>query len=490
MCRPAPRNETLVIRKALTIAVVVCACGLEASQSVESRLQKGWATIKPDDTYELVKKMASPEFGGRFTGHPKYAAAAKWAASRFQAMGLKPISQKDGYLQPFPSPYGTMDHARLDVIRGGARTTAAIPRHFMPMVFSDSGTAKGDTVFVGWGIHAPDLGYDDYAGVDVKGKFVLCFRGTPDADPKWIPHDAHRRRMKTARDLGALGLVYVYPEVLVNNNSDLIAGFYQALISDDLANQILEDKGTSVAALKKQLRETKKPATMPLGVQFDLTVASRYVADSTAYNVVGYVEGTDPALSRELIVVGGHFDGVGEHLGILFPGADDNASGSAVVMEVAEAFARNDVRPKRSVMFVLFGGEEMGSSGAEYFVAHLPPPGTTVAAFLNYDMEGLGDKVSGFMSSSLLAQRALLDQADAGLGILGRVGEMRGIGNRSGDVSPFFAKGYPIASMMSNGPRPAFSYHLPGDSLEIVQPQLMANIARHAYRWAFLLADR
>jgi hypothetical protein len=479
-----------VIRKVLTLAVVVCTCGLEAGQAVESRLVKGWNTIKPEDTYELVKKMASPEFGGRFTGNPKFAAAARWAASRFEAMGLKPISAKDGYLQPFATPYATVDQARLDVHLAGIRTTAAVPRDFLPMIFSESGTAKAGTVFVGWGIHAPDLGYDDYAGVDVKGKFVLCFRGTPDGDPKWIPHDAHRARMKTARDLGALGLVYIYPEVIVNNNSDLIRGFYQALVSDQLADQILKGKGTSVAALKQKLRETKQPASMPLDAVFDLYVKSRYVANGTAYNVVGYVEGSDPAVAGELVVVGGHFDGVGEHVGILFPGADDNASGSAVVMEAAEAFARNDVKPRRSVMFVLFAGEEMGSSGAEYFVAHLPAPGKSVAAFLNFDMEGLGDKVGGFMSPSLLAGKDLIEKADEGLGIVGRMGEMKGIGNRSGDVSPFFAKGYPIASMMSNGLRPQYSYHLPGDSLDIVQPQAMANIARFTYRWAFLLADR
>jgi hypothetical protein len=113
-----------------------------------------------------------------------------------------------------------------------------------------------------------------------------------------------------------------------------------------------------------------------------------------------------------------------------------------------------------------------------------------VAAFLNYDMEGVGDRMNASLSPWLLDRRGLIDQADAGLGIVGRVGEMRGIGNRSGDVAPFFAKGIPIASVMSNGKRPAFSYHQPADSLEIVQPQLMADIARLTYRWAFLLADQ
>jgi hypothetical protein len=477
---------------ALILSVALCAgvVGLRAGQSVDSRLQKGASTISAEQTFGFVKKMASPEFGGRFTGHPKYAAAARWAAGEFKAMGLRPISPTDGYLQPYSSPTGTIDAARLEVIRGATRTTAAIPRHFLPMVFSDAGTITAGTVFVGWGIHAPDLGYDDYAGVDVKGKLVLCFRGTPDSDPKWIPHDAHRYRMKTARDLGAAGLVYIYPEVIVNNNSDLIKGFYQALISEETADQVLADKSTSVAVLKKQLRDTKKPASLALDAVFDMSVKTHYTANATTYNVVGYVEGADPALRSELVVVGAHFDAVGEHVGILFPGADDNASGSAVVMAAAQALAKNDARPKRSVMFVLFSGEEMGSSGAEYFVAHLPAPGKTVVAFLNYDMEGLGDKIGGALSPALLASRSLLDQADAGLGIVGQMSEARGMGNRSGDVAPFFAKGYPIASIMSNGKRPAFSYHLPGDSIEIVQPAFMAKVAQLTYRWAFLLADK
>jgi hypothetical protein len=479
-----------MIRKVFIVTTLVGASVLNAQQSVEPRLLKGWNTIKPEDTYELVKKMVSPEFGGRFTGNPKYTAAAKWAATQFEAWGLKPIDPKHGYLQSYPAPYAIVDSAKLDVVQGTTRSTAAIPRHFMPMVFSDSGSANAGTVFVGWGIHAPDLGYDDYAGVDVKGKFVLCFRGTPDSDPKWMPHDAHRYRMKTARDQGALGLVYVM-DVIVNNNSDLIKGFYQALISDETADQIFQDKGTTVALLKKQLRDSKRPSSMPLSAMFDLTVKSRYFANGIGQNVVGYVEGSDPALKSEFVVIGGHFDGVGEHLGLFFPGADDNASGSAVVMEAAEAFAKNGERPKRSVMFVLFGGEELGGCGSDYFVANLPPAAKTVAGFINFDMEGVGDKASASMSAPMLPTKDLLTKADEGLGILtGTVGETRSVGNRSGDIKPFFLKGYPIVSIRSNGTRPPFSYHLPGDSLDIVQPPIMANITRLTYRYAFYLADR
>jgi hypothetical protein len=479
-----------MMRKGLIAAALCGACVLHAQQPIEPSLQKGWDTIKAEDTYALVKAMVSPEFGGRFSGSPKFALATKWAASKFQAMGLKPMDARNGFLQAYPTPFATVEQGKLDVIQGATHSAAAVPRQFMPMIFSDSGAVKAETVFVGWAIHAPELGYDDYAGVDVKGKIVLCFRGTPDRDPKWVPHDAHRYRMKTAHEQGAVGLVYIQPEVMVNNNSDLIKGFFQALINEDLADQIFKDKGTSVAALKQQMAASKTPVSMPLTAVFDLMVKTTYVANSTGHNVVGYVEGSDPVLRDEFVVVGAHFDAVGEQLGLFFPGADDNGSGSAVVMEAAEAFAKNGVRPKRSVMFVLFGGEETGSTGADFFVAHLPAPVKKVSCLLNFDMEGVGDKARTMMSAPLMATRDLLEKADAGLDLVDNVGETQSVGNRSGDITPFFKTGVPVAAIMSNGRRPAFSYHLPGDALEIVQPALMANIARLTYRYAFYLADR
>jgi hypothetical protein len=479
-----------IIRSSCLLALIVAGRVLVAQDAVEPRLLKGWQTISPQHALADVQKLAGKEFGGRFTGHPQYTAAARWAAGQFRSWGLKPIDPKQGYLQPYASPYSVIDEAKLTITVGGKTLVPAIPRDFMPLLFSDTGSASGGVVFAGWGIHAPDLGYDDYADLDVKGKFVVCFRGTPDGDAKWTNHDEHRTRMKVAHERGALGIVYIYPEVLAHPNGDLIRGFHPAMISETMGEAILAERNVAVAALKKQMRDTKKPVSMPLGARFDLIVKARHVPDAIGYNIAAYVEGTDAALTHECVVLGAHFDGVGEHLGILFPGADDNASGSAVVMEAAEAFAANGERPKRSVLFVLFGGEEQGIKGSAYFVEHLPAPFTKVTAMVNFDMEGVGDKASASVSAPLEDTRALLQQADSGLGILTRIGVTKSVGVRSGDIGPFFAKGFPVASFFSSGPRPAFSYHLPGDSIDIIHGDIMANIARVAYRYAFQLADR
>ncbi len=476
-------------RSSLLSLLVASALPLLAIEPVEARLQKGWQTVSAESAMATVKTLASPTYGGRMTGQPTYTAAAQWAASQFKAWGLKPIDAKEGYLQPYPAPHSVVDQAILEIITPKERINAQVLADFLPMLFSDSGHAKGGTAFVGWGIHAPELGYDDYAGLDVKGKFVLCFRGTPERDPKWVEHDEHRTRMRVAHAKGALGLIYIYPEVLANPNGDRIAGFLPAMISEAMASRILAEKNLTATELKQRLRDTKRPASLELGTVLDLTVKTRYFPKALGYNIAGYVEGTDPALKQECVVLGAHFDSEGEHLGILFPGADDNASGSAVVMEAARAMARNGDRPKRSVLFVLFGSEEQGSQGSAQFMAHLPSPFSKVTAMLNFDMEGVGTKASISLTPALEPTKPLLQKADAA-GIVANIGTTRSVGNRSGDIVPFFLKGVPIGSFYSNGERPLHSYHLPGDNPTIIQPKIMEDIARLAFRYSFYLADQ
>jgi hypothetical protein len=487
----------------LTLLALACTAGLTAAgpDTLDPRWQTGWRSITPQQPYEFCRHMVSPAYGGRFTGTPGYAAAARWAAGLFKSWGLKPISARDGFLQPYASPYSLIDKGQMTVTlpadpKSGEAKTAetrleARPlKDFFPLLFSDSGQASGEAVFAGWGISAPELGYDDYAGVDVKGRFVLCFRGTPDNDKRFQASDEHRARMLAAQSRGALGLIYIYPEVLANPNGDFLKGFMPAMISEEFADKLLKEKNTTSVELKKALTTYKRPLSFALRCRIDLQVAARYFPDATGYNIAGYIEGSDPHLRGECIVLGGHFDHNGEHMGILFPGADDNASGSAVVMEVAAALARNGRAPKRSVMFVLFGGEEQGLKGSTYFTSHLPAMCKKVAVMLNFDMEGVGDHTFVAYSAELEAAKSLLDQADAPLKSVTGARLMRSVGVRGSDFAPFFAMGVPCASFFSTGPRNEHTYHLPADSLYRLNPDIMADISRLAYTYAWLLADR
>lgn len=483
---------------ALAVILVLAPAAI-ADKPLAPGVRKAMESIRPAGPYELVRTMASPQFAGRLTGHPGYTAAAKWAAAKFREWGLRPVDPKTGYLQPYPSPYTQVDKAELTLILPGdkaapdgtpvaAETKLELLKDFLPLFFTDSGAATAGAVFAGWGISAPDLNYDDYAGVDVKGKFVLCFRGTPDGSERFEPYDQHRTRMATARDKGAAGLAYIYAEPASNPNGDRLAGFLPLQVSERAADLILKEKKTTSAELRKALTTFQRPLSFALGARLAYSVQARTDDAAVGYNVAGYVEGSDPALRREALVVGGHFDHTGLHCGILFPGANDNASGSAVVMELARAFARLDRKPRRSVVFVLFGGEEMGLQGSAFFADHLPAVFAKADGMFNFDMVGEGDGSSVMATANAAGAEAMLREADAHVGVLRRTGTIRHVGVRSSDFAPFFQNGVPCVSFFSNGPH--LAYHLPGDSIYRINPDIMADIARLAFLTGCAWADR
>ena len=487
-------------RPSRALALVVClaaalaATAVATAQKPDRNLQAALKAIDPAEAYDLVKTLTLPDYAGRLTGHPGYTAAAQWAAKKLASWGLKSVSGKDGFLQPYPSPYTVVDKAEMSVFLPEGRPPEfkemklAPEKDFLPLLYSASGDRTAEAVFAGWGISAPDLGYDDYAGLDVRGKFVLCFRGTPDADRKWQHHDEHRTRMKAARDKGALGVVYIYPEVLSNPNGDYLEGFTPAMISEKVMDVLLKDLGSTTADLKKALTAWKRPVSFPLRSKIRLAVESRYFPQAVGYNIVGYIEGSDPRLRRECVVIGGHFDHTGAHLGLLFPGADDNASGSATCMQAAKAFAALARKPRRSIVIALFGGEETGLQGSTWFVDHLPGPFDKIAGMFNFDMTGEGDGLWGAVAAEPVEFRKALEEADRSVGIVRGLGILAGVGVRGSDHAPFFLKGIPAATLGSNGPH--LAYHQTGDTIYRINPDIMADAARLAFLAAHAWADR
>ena len=461
------------------------------SEKADPNVSRGLDSINPHDVYDYCKTMTLPKFAGRLTGHDGYTAAAKWAAAKFEQWGLMPLNQKEGYLQTYPSPHTIINEAEMVLFSlQEDKETKLIPeKDFLPLLFSDSGDHSAEMVFAGWGISAPELGYDDYAGLDVQGKFVLCFRGTPDrTESGFQKHDHHRFRMNMAKEKGALGLFYIYPAPLANPNGDWIQGFTPAIIGEGVADKILKEKGLKSQDLKKELLANKKPMSFPLKSRMKFRVRSTYFPDSPGYNVAGYVEGSDPLLKKECLVIGGHFDHCGKHMGMVFPGANDNASGSAVVMEIAEAFSKLNKKPKRSVVFVLFGGEEMGLQGSTYFADHLPSQFDRVDGMFNFDMVGEGDGARCAVAGKPDELKQALQDADTSLNILKGVSVVRSVGVRSSDYAPFFQKGASCVSFFSNGPH--LHYHLTGDTIYRINPDIMADIARLAFLSGYTWSNR
>jgi len=483
---------------ALAVLAGLTALSLSAAD-LDRDLERALLSIRPMDPYNTTRILAGPEYAGRLTGHEGYTAAARWAAGKFREWGLKPLGRGQGYLQAYPSPYTVVDSADMTLLLG---RTPADPgtgetftemklqpeKEFLPLLFSDSGDETAGLVFAGWGISAPELNYDDYAGVDVKDRFVLCFRGTPDgSDVRFQNHDEHRARMKCARDKGAAGLIYIYSEPGSNPNGDWLPGFLAAEVSAKAADALFKDMGVTSDDLRKDLSAYKRPISFPLRARAHLAVRSRHFPTGTGYNIVGWVEGSDPELSRECLIIGGHFDHCGRHMGLLFPGANDNASGSAVVMEVAEAFSRLGRKPKRSVAFVLFGGEEMGLQGSTYFAEHPPSFLEKVSGMFNFDMTGEGDGTRCALSPDSPELERCLERADRHVGTLRSKGEIRGIGVRSSDFAPFFLRDVPCISFHSNGPH--LHYHGTGDTIYRINPDMLADISRLAFLTAYFLAN-
>ena len=489
----------LKIRPFTALFFVLLLSTASPSQTLDKNLQDGLKSISASEAYDIVKTLASPEFAGRLTGDPGYTAAAKWAARKLESWGLKPVSGKDRYLQPYPSPYTVIDKAEMTILLPEGKPDAGkapsykemklVPeKDFLPLLYSDSADRTAETVFAGWGISAPDIGYDDYAGLDVKGKFVICFRGTPDADKKYQYHDEHRTRMKAARDKGALGIIYIYSEIASNPNGDWLEGFTPAMISEKVMDAVLKEVNSTTSDLKKSLTTFKRPISFPLLAKVRLAVESRHFPQGVGYNIVGYVEGSDPKLRNECVVIGGHFDHCGRHMGLLFPGADDNGSGSATVMEAGKAFAGLSRKPKRSIVIALFGGEELGLQGSTWFVDHVPGPFDKVVGMFNFDMTGEGDGLWGAASAEPAEFGKAIEEADKSVKVVRSLGIIQGVGVRSSDFAPFFQKGIPSASLGSNGPH--LAYHQTGDTIYRINPDIMADAAKVAFLAAYSWADR
>ena len=477
--------------------IILCLEAWPLAQKKDQGLDRALLSIQSNQIYDYCKTLSSARFSGRLTGQEGYREAAQWAAERFREWKLRPLDKKDGYLRPYPSPYTIVDKAEMAMITGQENIGSPkdIPikefklgKDFLPCFFSDSGRNTADVAFVGWGISAPGLDYDDYAGADVRGKFVLCLKGSPvDGDLRFDEYNHLFHRVKNAIDKGALGLLIVAPEPLANPSSLWKRGFTHAVISEETADAILGGNGTTCSKLRKLLTAKGKPFPLNLKARIRFAVESRHFPEGIGYNVAAYFEGSDPRLRKECLLVGAHLDHCGIHMGFLYPGADDNASGCAVVLEVARAFSKVTRKPKRSVLFVLFGGEEMRIMGSEYFAEERLPPFEKTDGMINLDMVGEGDGLNCSYSPNAFDLKELIRKADADRKILKKIAAIEGTSFVS-DHLPFLRKGVRCVWLSSNGPH--LGYHQTGDTIYRINPEIMTDCAGLVFWSGFSWADR
>ena len=443
-----------------------------------------------------VAFLASDDLKGRRAGTEEADRAAAWLAARFKALGLAPAGPDGGWLQPFGFIDG-VDLGPKNRLETGAPAKAwKVGVDFRPLAFTAAGTVENGVVFAGYGIVAKDLGYDDYDGLDVKDKVVLVLRYSPDGDDEkspFSPFAALRFKAAVAREKGAKALLVVAGPLTKDVPDDLIALRTDAAFSDaglvamsvrrHVAEALLAGSGKTLEAAQKAIDDSKKPASFAAaGSRLSLTVDVTPRRVRTA-NVLGLLKGADPAKSAEIVIVGAHYD----HLGLggttslasasgpqIHHGADDNASGVAALLETARDLAAMRASLPRSVLFIAFAAEELGTLGALHFTKNPTVPWDSVVAMFNMDMVGRlrGDKLDVQGVGTSPAWKGLVEASNADAKL--KLALLDG-GFGPSDHSPFYAAKKPVLFTFTGAHA---DYHKPSDTADRIDPEGIVRVVR------------
>jgi hypothetical protein len=455
---------------------------------------------------DQVKVLAAPAMDGRASGTAGAERAAQRIAGVFRDAGLRAASGAS-FFQVFDVPTGIRlgaDNA-LDVVAPQARALA-LGADFVPLGVSADGDVTGDVVFAGYGITAPDLGYDDYASLDVRGRVVLVMTGEPrtrdPASPFRRPDAYHygerSHKIINARQRGALAVLLVRAPAAAPAPLRLPSGttpsweIVAAEVSSSVATSLCVAAGARLADLAASIDQALAPRSQLLaGVRVRVHVGLVRERGKAA-NVIGVLPGADPQLAGEAIVVGAHYDHLGRgsesslapaDVGQVHHGADDNASGTAAVMALAKAFAAAGGTP-RTLVFVAFAGEEMGLLGSTHYVRHPAIAMNRTVLMLNLDMVGrLRDGrlyVGGVDSGSGLRQ--IVSDAAQGLPL---TLTLRGDPFGSSDHTAFYSVGRPVLFLFTGAHE---DYHRPGDTWDRINAAGLATVTVFASRVVSTLA--
>ncbi|MBZ5724175.1 MAG: M28 family peptidase [Acidobacteriia bacterium] len=444
-----------------------------------------------------IKFLASNELRGRATGSPELEKAAAFLAGKFREFGLKPVQGKS-YLQPFAvttnAKLGAKNHLRFTA--DGHTTALRSPEDFIPLNFSSSGSVSGTVVFAGYGITAPEYHYDDYAGMDVKGKIVLLLRHEPqEADEHSVflgraftAHAQFISKATNAKMHGAAGVILVNdrgnhvgePDDLPKfgvAEGPLDAGIPFVQVKEERVEGWFRDAGKSLTTVAADIDKDLKPESFafPDSIRVEAGLDIERVV-KTVHNVAAYL----PGETAEYVIVGAHYD----HLGMggqyslapsvtaIHPGADDNASGTAGVIELARWFSAQP-KQKRGILFLAFAGEEMGLLGSAWYVAHPELPLEKAAAMINMDMIGRIREGKVYIGSAATGStlRATLDRVAAPFHMNIDYSDIPGEG--SSDHTSFITKQVPVLFFFSGLHA---DYHKPGDTWEKIDAPAAARL--------------
>ncbi|MFQ5628432.1 MAG: M20/M25/M40 family metallo-hydrolase [bacterium] len=487
----------------ISICMLLLAIVVNCSQGPKLNPNSTEAITGDDITYH-VNFLAADELQGREAGSDGERKAGNYIAGEFKRLGLEPAGKSGSYFHTFEVVAGVTKgkNNTLQFETGSEPLVCEADSDFVPVAFTENDAFEGEVAFAGYGIDAPDLKYNDYESVDVKDKIVAVLRYSPEGDN---PHSdfynfsSLRRKATTARDKGAKAILFVtgpkndQEDVLMALKYDGTAarsGIGAVNITRSIANKFFESAGQSLESVQNQIDESKKPMSFLMdGVRASINTDVRDDRRA-ARNVAALLEGYDPQVHNELVIIGAHYD----HLGFGGPGsldsaghgnihngADDNASGTAGLLELAQKLTAEKENLKRSYLFLAFSAEERGLLGSSAYVKEKVTPLDNAVAMINMDMIGR-------MKENQLILYGLGTSPDWEK-MLDEINEQADFGfdlkkNKDGigpsDHSTFYQAGLPVLALFTGIHS---DYHKPSDDADKINSQDEARVLKFAYQF-------
>lgn len=465
---------------------------------------------------ESVKYLSSNELKGRFPGTEGIELAAQFIENEFSNIGLKKFN--NSYRQAFKITtsmnYHNQDNNTFSVTTIVQRIGVPkeklpkvsqpfkLEKDFSPLVFSKNDKVKGELAFVGFGISDKANNYDDYEGIDVKDKIVIILSDSPDGEnkeSKFFHQSDLRHKANVARSKGAIGMILVKIQgdsmnVFESLNESNIGG-HSGIVAVQCQRQSISKyfpKDKILYEIEDKIIKTKKPNSFLIpNIEIEMSV-DLVPEKSDTYNIYGYIEGTDPKLKNEYIVIGAHYD----HLGFgnvptarkktkkanIYNGADDNASGVVGLLELARHY---QLYPsKRSIIFCSFSSEEMGLLGSAHFVKNLPVPKESIITMINFDMIGrLENELTVFGYSSAKNFEKIIDSVNQLTSLkIAKASDAYG----PSDHSSFYSEKIPVM-MIFTGVHD--DYHTPDDDWNKINYDGMISVLNYSEKIITTIAD-